>query len=211
MVRRPVRKVRERFKVRRATPADLEVLVANRRHMWEDLAAEDLRGPGLLDRADRRFRAWARPRLRNGTLVGFLAETSDGRVLGSGCVWLQPVHPRPWWTGETVPYLMAMYTRKEARGQGVASAVVKAAIAFARSGGYPRMTLHASEMGRGVYARLGFERSWEMRYLIHDRAGRMRSHLALRRRGQAPRRSRSGVKRGAGRRARVPKGAASFR
>lgn len=167
--------------------------------------------PDLMERADRRFRRWARPRLKNGTLIGFIAEAPDGRVLGSGAVWLQPVHPRPWWTQEVSPYLMAMYTRKDARGHGVASAIVRAALEWTRAQGYPRLVLHASEMGRSVYARLGFERSWEMRYLFHDRAGRMRGHLAARRGVRAAPRPRSGVRRGTGRRARVPRGAASFR
>jgi GNAT superfamily N-acetyltransferase len=45
----------------------------------------------------------------------------------------------------------------------VASAIVRAALAWAAEQGHHVMRLHASRMGRGVYERFGFERSWEMR------------------------------------------------
>ena len=41
--------------------------------------------------------------------------------------------------------------------------VVKEAIKWCRKKGYERLMLHASMMGRGVYRRLGFKRTWEMR------------------------------------------------
>jgi len=56
-----------------------------------------------------------------------------------------------------------MYTEPEFRRRGVASMVVSKAIEWCRKKGYGRLMLHASEMGRSVYKRFGFRRTWEMR------------------------------------------------
>jgi RimJ/RimL family protein N-acetyltransferase len=77
--------------------------------------------------------------------------------------------PNPWNPKGRTPYLLSMYTRPEARGRGVASAIVRAAIAWSTQHGHRIMRLHASAQGRGVYARFGFERSWEMRRDGSDR------------------------------------------
>ncbi|HLY77617.1 MAG TPA: GNAT family N-acetyltransferase, partial [Thermoplasmata archaeon] len=68
-------------------------------------------------------------------------------------------HPR-------VPYLFSMYTEPGFRGRGLASRIVREAIRLSRRRGYTRVVLHAAPLGRRVYSRLGFERSWEMRLLL---------------------------------------------
>ncbi len=64
---------------------------------------------------------------------------------------------------------MSMFTEPSFRGKGVASAIVKVAVEWARVNGYASVRLHASEMGQGVYERLGFERLvWLMRLKIEE-------------------------------------------
>ena len=105
----------------------------------------------------------ARTRLKNGQFVAWVVESRDREAAGGGCVWLQPIQPRPHRAAMLQPYLLSMYTEPDFRGQGVASMVVNEAIKWCRAQGYERLALHASEMGRGVYRRFGFKRSWEMR------------------------------------------------
>lgn len=151
---------KNQFTIRRASLSDLESLVYQRRRMWEDMDSFD---KSVLDRGDCEYRLWARARLRNGTLQGWLAEDSDMRVVGGGCIWLQPIQPHPEVKKHRQPYLMSMFTEPSYRGKGVASEIVKAAVEWSRVKGYPYVMLHASEMGRSVYERLGFERRWQMR------------------------------------------------
>ncbi len=94
------------FTVRKATVKDLPTLVRQRRAMWRDLGARE---QGELDRADKVYARWARSRMKSGTLMGWVAETG-GKVLGGGCVWLQPVQPRPGYNLMIQPYLLSMYT-----------------------------------------------------------------------------------------------------
>lgn len=109
---------------------------------------------------------WIRMRLSEGTLVGFVARTMDGKVAGSGCVWVREEQPRPTNPGQKFPYLMSMYTEKEFRRQGVAKKVAEAAIRWCRENGYDRLVLHASDEGKPLYAALGFQPSREMRLIL---------------------------------------------
>ncbi len=151
---------RQRFTVRPATLRDLDVLIHQRRGMWRDMGVGDKRS---LDRADMVYRQWARRHLRSGGFRAWLAENSEGKILGGGAVSLQPVQPRPGYERGVQPYLLSMYTERASRGQGVASRIVREAVNWTRKNGYPSLRLHASEMGRGVYSNLGFRRSWEMK------------------------------------------------
>ena len=181
--------IRGTIRIRRATSRDLDVLVRQRREMWREIADHT---EGELDAADRVYRPWARRRLKSGILVAWVAETRDRRVVAGGCVWLQEIQPRPGRTDQAQPYLLSMYTEPEARGGGLASRIVREALRWARARGYARMTLHASDFGRRVYERLGFTRTWEMRYRLRPRAASRaparpraprRSSAASRRRG----------------------------
>ncbi len=151
---------RRRFKVRGVGLKDLELLVRHRRGMWNDMKVGE---SSELDVADRAYRVWARQRLKNGSLSGWIVEDGRGRVAGSGCLWLRSVQPFPGATGPVEPYLLSMYTDPGFRHKGVASLVVKSAAEWCKRKRYPLMRLHASRMGRGLYKQFGFERSWEMR------------------------------------------------
>jgi len=141
---------------------DLPILVHQRRAMWRVLGERD---PDELDRADKVYAQWARSRMKNGTLMGWVAE-NGGEILGGGCVWLQPVQPRPGYNLMIQPYLLSMYTEPRSRGLGVASGVVEKALEWCRKNRFLQLRLHASEMGRKVYLKHGFERTWEMRRRI---------------------------------------------
>lgn len=146
--------------LRFATVRDIETLVRHRRNMWVDMR----RGfsDAELDAADVAYRRWIRPRLRSGSLVGWIVERR-GRPVASGCVWIQPIQPRPRWPLGKQPYLLSMFTEPECRGRGYARQIVAAATRWAGKQGYPRFTLHASDAGKGVYESLGWQRTWEMK------------------------------------------------
>jgi len=155
----------EKLIVRPATLRDLDILVQQRRAMWMDLGVRD---PARHDTADKTYRRWAQTRMRNHQLMGWLVENRRGAIAGGGCLWLQPIQPNPKRTKTLQPYLLSMYTDPDFRRQGVASMVVGKAIEWSRNHGYGRLMLHASEMGRTVYKKSGFYRTWEMRLDLND-------------------------------------------
>ncbi|MCI4333691.1 MAG: GNAT family N-acetyltransferase [Thermoplasmata archaeon] len=156
--------------VRRATEEDVPLLVAHRVAMFEEMGDRPAR---VLARHAPAYARWLRPRLRRADAIAWVVEHPRGTPVGSGAVWFQPGHPRPGLDDLRVPYILSVYTLPQSRGMGVASRVVREAVALAKRLGYARVTLHASAMGRGVYERLGFQSTTEMRYWI-DPAQRRR-------------------------------------
>src|SRR3989441_8900120 len=154
------RTAKARLSVHRASLRDLDGLVHQRRAMWKALGIRDNEQHVTGDRV---YKRWARARLKNHELTAWIVKSSDGRIAGGGCVWLQPVQPRPHRASMVQPYLLSMYTEPDFRRRGVASMVVKEAMEWCRKKKYERLMLHASEMGRKVYNKLGFRRTWEMR------------------------------------------------
>ena len=146
-------------KIRQAALRDLKTLIAHRRGMWFDIG---YRNKAELEAADQAYRRWARERLKSGELIGFIAETNE-QVAGSGCIWLRPRQPKPGNAKGVQPYLLSMYTEHPFRGKGVATKIVKEAIRWAKAKGFPQLSLHASDMGKSIYSKLGFKQTWEMR------------------------------------------------
>ncbi len=136
--------------------------------MWEEIggftAAE-------LDRADGAYRRWVERERRAHRFRAYVVEEPPGRPVASGALWRSPAQPRPGALArESMPYLLSMYTDPAERGRGIASDLVCAMVDWARAHGYRRVYLHASKLGRGVYARLGFEDGNEMRLDLPDAA-----------------------------------------
>jgi GNAT superfamily N-acetyltransferase len=128
-----------------------------------------------LDRHDVVYRRWARLGMAQRKFLAVVAESRDGRIVGSGALWLMPAQPRPGPLGRgEMPYVLSMYTDPDRRGEGVATRIVRELVRWSRARRYGRIVLHASRFGRSVYARLGFEESSEMR-LDLARPGRGRS------------------------------------
>ena len=148
-----------RFKLSYARPDDLELLVAHRLNMWRDVRPELGKKTKESEKATRE---WIRKRLSNGSLIGFVARTSDGKVAGSGCIWIREEQPRPTNPRLEFPYLMSMCTEKEFRRKGVAKLILKRALKWCRVHKYERIILHASDEGRPLYEKFGFEATREM-------------------------------------------------
>jgi GNAT superfamily N-acetyltransferase len=147
------------FKIRKATSKDMDVLVEHRQKMFDEVS---IKKPDPGDVSADPYRAWAREMMKKRIYHGYIVSTEDGKVAASGCVWLRQVQPSRGRSASMVPYLISMYTAPKFRRKGLASMIVKQAMAWAKKNGYGTMTLHASLAGRKVYAKLGWKRTWEM-------------------------------------------------
>jgi GNAT superfamily N-acetyltransferase len=147
------------FVIRKATLDDLDALVRHRHMMFEDMEPRTEEEHSI---GDATYRRWAKKMMNDGRLVFFLAEGARGRVVAGGGVWLFERQPRLGDKGGLAPYLLSMYTDPEFRCRGLGTSIVRSAEDWSREHGYPRITLHASKMGRKLYAKLGWKRSWEM-------------------------------------------------
>jgi GNAT superfamily N-acetyltransferase len=164
-----------------ATIRDVDILVAHRHKLFEEIRP---RTPEEHRIADRSYKGWATKLMKQGKLVGFIMRNRVEPV-ASGCVWLRENPPYPGRAAGPRPYLLSMYTEPAYRGRGYACRIVREAMRWSKKNGYTRMALHASEMGRSLYKKLGWERTWEMQaYLVKPtwmkKAGKKKSVSTIR-------------------------------
>jgi GNAT superfamily N-acetyltransferase len=142
------------FTLRRASVNDVDLLLELREAMWQEGAAE-------IDSADasealENARMYFEEKVPSGEYVCFLAE-AHGRVVGVGGMFLYRHPPRPHSPRGIEGYILNMLTVSEWRRKGIASAIMGELLACAREAGAVQVALRASEDGRRVYEKFGFE------------------------------------------------------
>jgi GNAT superfamily N-acetyltransferase len=107
--------------------------------------------------------AYLREAMPSGTFHGWLAVTATGEAVGSGGAVIDRHPPGPGnLTGE-IGYIMNVVTVPAYRRRGIARHVLETIVAWLEEKNIARVTLHATEMGRPLYRKLGFVDSNEMR------------------------------------------------
>ncbi len=143
------------FRIRLATAADAALLARYRVGMFVEMGslAPDSDLAATIAAATEQL---VERGVLSGEWTAWIAEDESG-PLGSGAATLRPTPPNPLCpAGGTLAYLLNFYTEPEARGRGVATALVRTSLAWCRERRVVRITLHASAAGRRIYERLGF-------------------------------------------------------
>ncbi len=151
------------FVVHTAAPGDARILTEARRHMFEDMGETNAES---LDTADAAFEGWVRAALADGTAIGYIARSADGEWVGAVTAHVQRVPPSMGNPVGIQHYLLGLWVEPEARRQGVATAMVEAAVERAKMDGAGAVSLMATDDGRRVYERIGFEPAPSMRLFL---------------------------------------------
>jgi GNAT superfamily N-acetyltransferase len=139
--------------IRRAALDDLDVLVQLRLAMLDELNPPDPKtSVQKLAAANRRYFA---QKLPDGEYVGWIAE-ADGQIAGAAGLILFERPPMAWNLSGVEAYVLNVYTVPAWRGHGIASQLIEAIIAYARTTPIRRLWLHASPDGARIYQRAGF-------------------------------------------------------
>jgi len=151
--------------VRRATVADIPALVHHRVSMYRDMG--DI-SPSDEARLSDATTDYFRSALDSGEYLAWLAVTSGAPeqvVAGAGLI-VRPMIPRPGVAGGVEvreAQVVNVYTEPEWRRRGLAALVMQHLLDFTRANHLRRVSLHASDEGRPLYASLGFAPTNEMR------------------------------------------------
>jgi GNAT superfamily N-acetyltransferase len=146
------------FETRLATEADAALIAGQRAKMFDDAEQVDAL---QLQKVIENFTEWVRPRLRDGSYVGWIVMDGEDAVAGAG-MWLMEFPPHWMDAAPMRAYLLNFYVEPVARGRGVAYSLLKMAVEDARQRGIKVVALHASKFGKPLYERNGFEQSSEM-------------------------------------------------
>ena len=154
------------IKIREAMSGEAATILHHRRSMFRDM------GEGTVEELDRMLdaaRPWLTRALADGSYRHWLALDSSNHVVGGGgvllCPW--PANPKDPCTQRAV--ILNVYTEPEFRKRGVARQVMLVILGWLKAQGLRAANLHASQEGRHLYEKMGFEATNEMR-LKFDRA-----------------------------------------
>jgi ribosomal protein S18 acetylase RimI-like enzyme len=143
---------------RKAILADAEAIAEQRVRMFVD---DGVAGYDNLAQMRANFIDWVRPRLEDGSYIGWLVE-EDSRLIAGAGLWEMEWPPHFMDENPRRAYLLNFYVAPEARRRGLARMLLGLAVAEAKSRGIKVVTLHASKLGRLVYEQGGFNASTEM-------------------------------------------------
>jgi GNAT superfamily N-acetyltransferase len=155
------------FTVRPADTRDIAHLARHRAAMFRDMGQLAAPADDALERATASYLREALPR---GEYLAWVAE-QDGppaTVIGGAGVQLRPILPRPH-PGTTdlelgpEAIVLNVYVEPDWRRRGVAKALMRTVLDALTEWNIRRVVLHAAPDGRGLYERLGFVLTNEMR------------------------------------------------
>jgi len=150
------------MRIREATleERDIEAIVHQRRAMFFDMGHRDERALELMSE---RFRSWLRRKMEAGEYLAWFAIVPDELVAGGAGLWLMDWPPHIVGGGNWRGNIVNVYTEPAYRRQGLARELMKKVMEWCAREGVETVILHASEEGRALYERLGFEATNEMR------------------------------------------------
>ena len=147
------------IKIRRAYTGDLEHILHHRLAMFEEMGFRDA---AVLDRVETVSQEYFTEALRAGTYLGWMAEDSNGQVVGGGGIVVANWPGYPSEEQAKRAWILNMYTEPGARRCGVAKRLMQTMVEWCRCEGYGSVSLHASEAGRPLYEGMGFQPTNEM-------------------------------------------------
>lgn len=149
-------------KLRSATQADLEVILRHRREMFREMGGKYAQ---LLDQFELASRQYFQAALKNGTYYGLFAEI-DGEIAAGGGVLIADWPGSPLNFEPKRAWILNVYVEPLQRRKGLARSITQSLVDWCRESGFQSVALHASEYGRGLYERLGFQGTNEMRVML---------------------------------------------
>jgi GNAT superfamily N-acetyltransferase len=145
--------------IRKAILDDLNHILHHRRAMFAEMGFQDT---AVLDRVEALSRGYLTQALRTGAYTAWLAQESNGQIVGGGGI---VVADWPGYPGENRAeraWILNMYTEPAERHSGVAERLLQVMIDWCRTRGFSSVSLHASSAGRSLYLTTGFQPTNEM-------------------------------------------------
>lgn len=140
-----------------ATLENVPLLVEHHRRMFEEILVSQEKDPASLDKKklDAAYQKKMQGELGK-TCKAWLAQYK-GEFVASGAVSLLSMVPVPFDYSYHVAYIHSIFTENQFRGRGIAGYILCEIIEYCRDKEVNRLILNASDAGRPIYERFGFE------------------------------------------------------
>lgn len=146
------------YTVRALRASDIDLVCLHRERMFREAGWSD----EVLSAMAEPFRQWLAPRVQDGRYVGWVAANDVTAIAGLGMMIIEwsphPSHPAQDRRG----YILNLFVEPAHRRAGLASRLMGMAIHDAQRRGVGFMALHATEVGRPLYEKLGWRPTTEM-------------------------------------------------
>ena len=139
--------------IRKATLEDIELLVRWRIEVLHEVFSIPQNQP--TDELEKENRCYYQKALQKGEHIACFACLND-EVIGCGGICLYREMPSPDNPTGRCAYLMNIYTRPQARKQGVGETIIKWLVEQAIGMGISKIYLETSEAGKSLYKKIGF-------------------------------------------------------
>ena len=148
------------FTLRRASTADLDILVEHRCAMFRDMGYKD---EGAMASMAGKFGPWLLEHMNAGDYLAWLVSAGDASIAAGTGLWLMDWPPHMIGQGTRRGNILNVYTHPDFRRRGLARELMTTVLAWCHENGVDTVILHASPSGRALYEGLGFTPTNEMR------------------------------------------------
>lgn len=158
------------FVIRRASFADAKIIAQHRARMFHDMGEISTE---TFDDFRKASQLWTERALESGEYVGWLAipKSEPERIVAGAGVQLRQVPPHPCRPSRDGAFakgrhaiVLNVFTEPEWRKRGAGRVLMEEVLLWARAEKLDRLVLHASDQARGLYERMGFVATNEMRF-----------------------------------------------
>jgi GNAT superfamily N-acetyltransferase len=152
------------FTIRRATLADVDILIAHRRGMFHDMGYRD---DTALDAMCAKFRPWLIARMEAEQYLAWLASPDGSATVVAGAgLWIMDWPPHMVGGQARRGNVVNVYTAPGYRRRGLARRLMDTVLDWCRANSLDIVVLHASKDGRALYESMGFAATNEMRLTL---------------------------------------------
>ncbi len=146
------------YQIRLATVDEIAMIIHQRNEMFAEMGWKNFFKAGM----DEAFENWVRPRMEQEVFLTWFAISDSGEIVGGAGLWIREGTPDPTDFATQRGYVMNVYVEPDHRRQGLARLLMQTLMDWCKDHQLYNVNLHASDAGRPLYEKLGFNPVNEM-------------------------------------------------
>lgn len=157
----------DKYVIRKAVLSDVQILVSHHSQMFKEIRIlqEKIVDQDKYKKMEESQTKKLQDEMPRGLCHAWVVEDDNKVAIASGAISIYSFTASPEDPAYTGAYVHSIYTEKQHRGNKLSTLIVKEAISFCQDKGISRMLLIASDAGRPIYEKIGFEPITTLMYM----------------------------------------------